>query len=239
ADHWNLHFVSVEPFNEASSLWWTSTGTQEGCHIGSEAQQKVILYLREELDKRGLNQTMVSASDENTYDGALKMWTSFPDNVRASVGRVNVHGYSYAYGGRDKLYDAVHKQGKRLWNSEYGEGNATGLPLAENLSLDLFWLHPTAWTYWQPFDGSGWGMIESDPAKGTTAGVASKYYVMAQYSRHIRKGMQIIGSEKAETVAAYDEKNKRLVIVTRNLDKSQNITYDLSQFGRITDGTVS
>ena len=51
--------------------------------------------------------------------------------------------------------------------------------------------------------------------------------------------MQIIGSEKAETVAAYDEKNKRLVIVTRNLDKSQNIAYDLSQFGRITDGTVS
>ena len=33
-----------------------------------------------------------------------------------------VHGYEYGGGRRDLLYDAVHATGKKLWNSEYGEG---------------------------------------------------------------------------------------------------------------------
>ena len=160
ADHWNVHFVSVEPFNEASSGWWKAGGSQEGCHIGSDTQKEVIKYLREELDKRGLHKTIISASDENTYDDAIKMWNSFPSDVKSKVGRVNVHGYEYTGGRRDGLYELVHKDGKALWNSEYGEGDQSGLPLAENLSLDLFWLHPTAWVYWQPFDIPGWGMIQ-------------------------------------------------------------------------------
>ncbi|KAK3375846.1 hypothetical protein B0T24DRAFT_591545 [Lasiosphaeria ovina] len=38
--------------------------------------------------------------------------------------------------------------GKKLWNSEYGEGDATGQRLASNLLLDFRWLKPTAWVYW-------------------------------------------------------------------------------------------
>ncbi|CAG2113834.1 unnamed protein product [Medioppia subpectinata] len=240
-DHWNVTFRSVEAFNEASSMSWTSEGNQEGCHIGSEAQQKVIMYLRDELNKRGLNETLVSASDEVTVDSAIKMWESFPQSVRATVGRVNVHGYGYFYGKRDKLYDLVRKDNKPIWTSEYGEGDGTGLPMAQNLNLDLFWMHTTAWVYWQTFDSSqGWGMIHADLEKGSTGVVAAKYYVMAQYSRHIRKGMLIVESDRSDSVAAYDQSNRRLVIVTLNIgDDSQNITYDLSQFGRITDGSVS
>ena len=63
---------------------------------------------------------------------------------------------------------------------------------------------------------------------------------MAQYSRHIRKGMAIVESQRSDSVAAYDEHNNRLVIVTlNNANESQNITYDLSAFARITDGAVS
>jgi galactan endo-1,6-beta-galactosidase len=160
SDHWDIDFASVEAFNEASSNWWKSGGTQEGCHISSEVQQKVIEHLRPELDKRGLHNTIISASDENSYDLAITVWNSYSSASKSKVGRVNVHGYQYNGGKRDHLYKIVHDDKKALWNSEYGEGDSNGMPLAENLSLDLYWLHPTAWVYWQPFDYGGWGLIQ-------------------------------------------------------------------------------
>ncbi len=63
---------------------------------------------------------------------------------KSKVGRVNVHGYQYNGGKRDHLYKIVQGDKKALWNSEYGEGDSNGMPLAENLSLDLYWLHSTA-----------------------------------------------------------------------------------------------
>ena len=40
---------------------------------------------------------------------------------------------------------------------------------------------------------------------------------MSQYSRHIRPGFLIInGGDDKNTIAAYDTKNKKLVIVTTN-----------------------
>ncbi|XP_054152798.1 uncharacterized protein LOC128951577 [Oppia nitens] len=242
-DKWNMTFVSVEPFNEATSWGWTSQGSQEACHIGTEAQQQVIRYLRHELDVRELRDVLVAASDDNTYDGALKLWKSFPGDVRQLVARVNVHGYQYAYGQRKELYDLVGTgaggDGKQLWNTEYGEGDPSGIPLAQNLMLDLFWLHPTAWIYWQTFDGSDWGLIVTNPAEKQLGRLNHKYYVLSQFCRHIRKGMQILSTDRLNTVAAYDYQNKRLVIVSLNLDQSSvNITYDLTMFATIKKGTV-
>jgi hypothetical protein len=44
----------------------------------------------------------------------------------SQVAKVNVHGYQYEGGRRDLLYTAVHSDGKALWNSEYGEDDASG-----------------------------------------------------------------------------------------------------------------
>ena len=33
------------------------------------------------------------------------------------------------------------------------------MSLASNLNLDMRWLHPTAWVYWQVLDGWGWGLV--------------------------------------------------------------------------------
>ena len=81
--------------------------------------------------------------------------------------------------------------------------------------------------------------IQSHPETKTLGEVSPKYYVMAQYSRHIRKGMQILETSESNSVAAYDRKAGHLVIVSVNPDKQTNITYDLSQFSRITTGSVS
>jgi galactan endo-1,6-beta-galactosidase len=228
SNHWGIVFDSVEPFNEPSADWWTATGTQEGCHFDTNTQATVIGYLRSELDSQGLTATRVAASDESYYDQATTTWNSFNAATQAQIGQVNVHGYQYGGGRRDLLYDAV--AGQRLWNSEYGESDGTGVSLASNLNLDFRWLHPTAWCYWQAFDSGGWGLIQSNPGDHWIGPANMKYFVLAQYTRHIRPGMVIIDGGEANTIAAYDAASRKLVIITMNYDVAQNITYDLSAF---------
>lgn len=224
-DAWGISFDSVEPFNEPSAGWWSAQGTQEGCHFDRSTQETVIENLRSELDWLGLNDVQVSASDENSYSDALTTWNALSPAVRAEVGRINVHGYEYSNGPRSALAAAV--TGKRLWTSEYGEGDASGLSLAQNLSLDLADLRPSAWCYWQPFDYGGWGLIQADGSTGWVGPVNPKYYVAAHFTRHIRPGMQILQNPNPTTVAAFAPGLRRLVLVTVNAGAAQTVTFDL------------
>ncbi|TDC20540.1 beta-1,6-galactanase [Streptomyces sp. 8K308] len=237
-DTWGVPFAAVEPFNEPSSTWWRADGTQEGCHIDAGVQAQVLGHLRAELDRLGLSGTPISASDETSYDLARTTWASFSASTRALVDQVNVHGYQGASGRRDLLYQDVSSAGKKLWNSETGQNDASGLTLATNLFLDFRWLHPTAWCYWQVMDPSpGWAMIAYDPATLQPGAVQTKYYVYAQFTRHIRPGMHILGTNAGNTVAAYDPAARRLVLVAVNPGQAQTLTFDLSQFGQAAGGT--
>jgi galactan endo-1,6-beta-galactosidase len=229
-DKWGINFQTVEAFNEPTATWWKANGTQEGCHIGAAVQAQVIELLRAELDKRSLTSVGVSASDESYYDQARATWDSFSSKTRSTVSRVNVHGYQYGGGRRDLLYSAVSASGKKLWNSEYGDGDGSGLQLVSNLNLDRVWLHPTAWVYWQGIDGGGWGLIQGDRNTGALGPVNTKYYVMAHYTRHIREGAQVLESGNGNTFAAYDRAARRLILVTINYGTAQPISYDLSRF---------
>lgn len=228
-----VEFTSVEPFNEPASLYWNARGTQEGCHFDRSLQEWTLNILAKELQHRGLS-TTIAASDEWHYDMAVETWNAFNKSTQALVGKVNTHGYQYANGRRDLLYEAT--RGKALWNSEYADGSGSGLEMATNLNLDFHWLHPIAWCYWQIVDESdGWGFFQAnlhdeDP---DLAKVNTKFFVMAQYSRHIRPGMQIIDGGEANTVAAYDTADRRLVLVTANYGNAQWVTYNLSKFTSI------
>ena len=227
-DNWGITFNSVAPFNEPIAGWWREDGTQEGCYFSTNSQASVIGELRTALNNRGLQSALVAASDESKYDMALDTWNSFNATTRAQIGQVNVHGYQYGGGRRDLLRSAVGN--KRLWNSEYGEADSTGMELASNLNLDFEYLKPTAWCYWQPLDSGGWGLIRSNPGDNWIGEVNPKYFVLAQYSRHIRPGMTIINGGSRYTIAAYDQLGKKLVIVTTNYGTAQSITHDLSAF---------
>ena len=78
--------------------------------------------------------------------------------------------------------------GKPLWNSEYGDGDASGLKMARNLHRDMAALKPTSWSYWQPIDGGGWGLISADMQRGRLRRVNPKWHVLAHYTRSIRTG---------------------------------------------------
>lgn len=233
-DNWGITFQSVEPFNEPSANWWKYPGSQEGCHFAVATQNSVIGYLRTELNNRGLSSMPIAASDENTVDGELSTWNSLSSASHTAIGQINTHGYEDGSGDRTGLYNAAHNNGKGLWNSEYAESDATGMSLASNLNLDLRWLHPTVWCYWQPFDSGGWGLIQSNPGDNWVGYANPKYFVMSQYSRHIRPGMTMIDGGEGNTIAAYDSVNHKLVLVTANYGTAQWINYDLSNYGTVT-----
>lgn len=229
-DNWGINFNSVDAFNEPVTSYWKSDGTQEGCHFDVATQATVIKNMRTELDTRGLSAIAISASDETSYDDAVATWNSLDSDAKSKVKRINVHGYQGGGGRRDTLYSLAKAAGKQLWNSEYGDSDGSGKGLYQNLLLDFKWLHPTAWVYWQAVDITGWGLIVGDNDKKTLSSATQKYFVLAQFSRHIRPGMQILTASDADSIAAYDAQNHKLVIVAANWGSAQYINFDLSKF---------
>ncbi|KAF3933062.1 hypothetical protein ABW20_dc0107974 [Dactylellina cionopaga] len=236
---WGITFDSVEPFNEPIANWWKADGTQEGCHFNVATQSQVIGYLRTALNNQGLNSMQIAASDENTYDSGKSTWNGLTSSAKSQVNQIHVHGYQGASGDRSGLYNLAHAAGKTLWNSEYGESDATGASLVSNLILDFRWLHPTAWVYWQMIDGGGWGLIDGSNDSGTLGAVSQKYFALAQFTRHIREGMTILDGGGDAVVAAYDPSKKKLVIVAVNWSSStQYLNFDLSRFSGVVDGAT-
>jgi galactan endo-1,6-beta-galactosidase len=246
-DDWGIHFGSVEAFNEPSANWWKYPGRQEGCHFDVNTQQVIIQKLRKELDRLGLNDVMVAAADENDADVALKTWNDYDEATRAAAGKVNVHGYyrgtePYRGSNRPALRAAVGN--KRLWQSEYGESDASGYTMAHSIVLDVRGLRPSGWVYWQPVEPDskvyGWGLLNAnyvdtqDQAKPdeytSLVRVNRKFWVFGQFTRYIRPGCQIISIGNANSVAAYDPTLHKLVFVTVTAGSEQTIKYDLSLF---------
>ncbi|KAF4325009.1 hypothetical protein BBO99_00000594 [Phytophthora kernoviae] len=236
---WGINFTYVEPFNEPMSTWWTFPGGQEGCHFEVDTQNDVLVQLRTQLDTLGLQDVAISASDENSPSLALATLTSMSTNtdVMNAIGKVNTHGYDglspYRGEDREPLKALVAQSSKKLWDSEYGESDATGLSLAESIGLDINQMGVSAFVYWQALDSGAWGLIQSNPGDSWIGTPNPKYYVMAQYSRHIRPGMAILSTDDVKTVMAYDAAAKLLVLVTVNTGDAQTITFDLASFTRV------
>ncbi|CAN8099779.1 unnamed protein product [Discula destructiva] len=230
-DNWNIVFNGVDAFNEPSADWWNGlTGTQEGCHFEVSTMATIIPMMRAELDSRGLTSTIVSAADENSYDEAVSTFKGLGSEAIKNLGRINVHGYQQAEGDRSGLYSLTSQAGLKLWNSEYGENDASGSSLVSNLILDFRWLHPTAWVYWQAIDGGGWGLIDGDNNAVTLGDPTQKYFCLALFSRHIREGMYILDGGSDHVVAAYDPAKEKLIVVAVNWGAAQTINFDLSNF---------
>ncbi|KAK6334451.1 hypothetical protein TWF730_003666 [Orbilia blumenaviensis] len=235
--NWGINFESVEPFNEPSASWWKADGTQEGCRFNVATQSTVIGYLRTALNNQGLSSVQIAASDENSYDVAKSTWNGLTSSAKSQVNQLHVHGYQQGSGDRVGVYN--NAAGKTLWNSEYGESDATGSSLASNLLLDFRWLRPVAWVYWQAIDGGGWGLIDGNNDSGSLGAVSQKYYILAHFTRHIREGMTILDGGGDSVVAAYDSARRKLIIVAVNWSTSgQYLNFDLSRFGGVSDGAT-
>ncbi|KAL4172133.1 hypothetical protein KRP22_007307 [Phytophthora ramorum] len=237
--NWGIKFTFVEPFNEPSETWWEYPGKQEGCHFSVETQQTILPLLRKQLDALELQDVAIATSDENSATEALGTLTTMSANadVMGAFEKVNTHGYEglEAYRGPDRggLKDLTNKLTKSLWDSEYGESDATGLTMAESIGLDINEMGVSGFVYWQALDSGGWGLIQSNPGDNWLGTPNPKYYVLAQYSRHIRAGMTILATDDPKTVLGYDSAKKLLVVVTVNMGEAQTIKFDLSSFASV------
>jgi len=232
-EKWGISFTTVEPFNEPSADYWFADCKQEGLHFPPPQQVAFLPYLRAELDRCGLKDLPIAASDETSYTHGLKSWNAYPASAKVLVGKVNVHGYEGTKGPRKELHDAVIRDRKPLWNTEYGEKQADGLQMARCIHLDLQELRPTAWCYWQAFDHGGWGLFDTDMVNARIKGVNPKYYVLAQYTRHIRPGMKLLETGDRAVIAAHDPAARKLVLVVFNDGPARDWSCDLSRFGTV------
>ncbi|KAL2141207.1 hypothetical protein VTI28DRAFT_2713 [Corynascus sepedonium] len=237
-DRWDIHFETVDPFNEPTANWWKADGTQEGCHIDVATQGTIVNHLASHLSSMGLS-TVITASDESYYDQALKTLQTIGSSALSNIHRIHVHGYQYGSGNRAGLREAAAAAGKPVWNSEYGDGVGSGENMARYLLQDMRQLRPTAWVYWQVLDGGGWGLLDADNDANRLGSAEQKYFVLAQFARHIRPGMRILDGGRDNVVAAYDAAASKLVIVAVNWDGAQYINFDLSGFAeRPADGAT-
>ena len=251
ADQWGIKFDSVEPLNEPSADWWKYPGRQEGCHFNIATQQTILESLRRALDRVHLNNLVIAAADENNVDAGLNTWNNYSTATRSLVGLVNVHGYSngtepYRGPNRAELRRMVGT--KRLWQSEYGDEDASGYMMAQAIIRDLKELRPTAWIYWQPVEPDvpeyGWGLINANyvdthdkarSEKTPLVRINRKFYVFGQFTRYIRPGCQLIGIDDPYSSAAYDRSSRRLVVVKVTDDAPEDADLDLSDVPAIGD----
>lgn len=230
-DAWGVTFRTLEPVNEPISRWWKKGGHQEGCHFSRAAQTAIVDATAASLSAKHLRGTAVSSPDENSIDDTVKTWNAYDAPAKKAIAQINTH--SYGGSARAELREIATSNHKRLWMSEYGDGDATGMKLSEKILADMKILRPAAWVYWQAVDGGGWGLIVNPLNDRTHYAytINEKYYIFAQYTKYIRPGDTIIGIDDAQSLAAYNGKSKKLVVVSTNdTDADVNVTYDLSSF---------
>jgi O-glycosyl hydrolase len=224
-------FESVSPLNEPTASWWKYGGRQEGCHISSDQQARVVNYLRTELNARNQSAGIV-ASEDNDEQSAINSLNVYNTTARSNVMRV----VSHTYGANNPvgLRNLAAGWRKPLWVSEYGDGDASGLTMARRIRNDIALMWARAWVYWQVVDsGGGWGMLSNpeDGSGNTGFTINRKFYVMGQFSQFIRPGCRIINVGDTNSLAAYNPTNHTLTIVTVNeTTNSFNVTYDLGAF---------
>lgn len=251
--NWGVRVNYIEPFNEPSAGWWNYPKNQEGFNSPRAEHQEILGYLRQELNARGLHQVAITAADENNMNAARVTHESYKNqsvtidgqtrSLADLVEKVNVHSYNGLAPWRDNPARRALRQSvgtTRLWANEFGNPDGSGMVLAQTIMEDLSFLRPTAWLYWQVLEpASAWGLVngkfgdKENPDAGAPSWVYYNYYVMAQFTRFLRPGQQIIGNSDPNSVVAYDAKQRRLVIVTVNYANPQPVSYDLSNLNQV------
>lgn len=260
ANTYGMPFDTVAPMNEPDADWWDlDTADHPGTKLTVAQQDALILFLAEALESRELD-TGISATDANNTQNALAAFDAYSSAAKLALSQVNTHTYHYIYPQYDytslpQLKNAAVEFGKNVWMSEFGtsagpfadRNTVTGaLNLGAQISQDLNELRANGWVLWDGIEslranrdrysgiGTSWGLIYADyeDTLSETWYAVKMYSGMAQYSRYLQPGMQIIATGDPNTVAGYDPSTEQLVLVVHNAATTgTSVDYDLSHFG--------
>lgn len=232
-----ITFRTLEPFNEPNSPWWKANGTQEGCHFDQAAQARLIQEVGLRLKRKGILGTSVSASDANSIGEMIGNANGYDAITLSFISQFNVHSYAGSEAERRSLRDVAARLDKRLWQSETGPlwwpgGDQFDAAMwsADLILKDLREMRAQAWVDWQVAGGGIWGAIDYDFAAQTSK-MNKKGFAYAQFSRFIRPGSTVVGSDHPGTLAALVHASGSLVLVLVNSDSSEAAyAFDLSRF---------
>jgi len=234
-DEWGVTFRTLEPLNEPNASWWKENNGQEGCHFSPSNQQTIIKAVAASLTAKGLTDTTLSASDENSIDDANTNLRTFDAESLAAMTQMNVH--SYAGSKRKELRALATSKGKRLWQSESGPLNQTldgdldaAMFMAGRIIQDLRELEPEAWIDWQVGDPArSWASFTLNDTQQKLTPL-KRFYMHAGFSRFIRPGYTFVDIDDSDMVAALSADGHALVVVARNGDTSgsKGFTFDLT-----------
>ena len=235
-DELGITFRTLEPMNEPNANWWTADGSQEGCHFGPSSQERIIQAVGAQLDAKGLSETRVSASDENSMNDAFSIISGYDATTFGFIEQINVH--SYAGSQRAELQQLAASAGKRLWQSESGPLGVSGLDtntqaaifMAGRIIQDLRELRPAAWIDWQTVDTSNpWTSFSINDAsqRGTPV---KRFFMHATFSRFIRPGATFVDIDHGAMVAALASDGSAVTVVVLNSEvaASADYTFDLT-----------
>jgi O-glycosyl hydrolase len=234
-DTLGIAFRTLEPMNEPNANWWKANGGQEGCHFSAANQQQIIKAVSASLAAKGLTDTRISASDENSMDDAYSIMSGYDTATLAAMAQMNVH--SYAGSKRSQVRTLATSKNKRLWQSESGplsvdlaDNTAAAIFMAGRIIQDLRELEPEAWIEWQVVDpGATWTSFTVNDSEESWKPV-KRFHMQSGFSRYIRPGATFVAINNADMVAALSADGSTLTIVARNGDTaaSKGFTFDLT-----------
>lgn len=232
-----VHFDFVTPVNEPAASWWTyANGKQEGCHMDAAQQARVVNDLRSELNARSLQGVGIDSPEDNTESSTISDLKSYSGSAFNNVALLATH--TYTADNPPGVHRVAVSAGRPAWVSEYGDGAADGMAMAQRIHDDITQMGARAWVYWQVVDnGGGWGFLYNPLSTNSSGGyttnytINEKFYVMGQFSEFVRPGADIISVNDNNTLAAYNPTNSSLVLVMVNTNTTTfKVTYDLSAF---------
>jgi hypothetical protein len=236
ATAWGITFHHLEPVNEPWQKWWKAGDPkQEGCAFDVSEQAHIIQDVASSLARKRLI-TRLSATDENRegslntspHTAAYELY-HFDATTRGDIDSFNTHAYD-SPAGAVTLPASAQYFGKRLAMSEWGSGDLTGRDLSKQIVADMYATRPTAWTIWQP----DWpGLVKIDYANQSFT-YRAPYYVFEQFTRFIRPGFQFISISDGQSLAAFNQRARTLVIVTNNWTASSRfLKFQLDHFSSL------
>ncbi|WP_197531180.1 glycoside hydrolase [Posidoniimonas corsicana] len=246
-----VHFHTLAPMNEPGATWWDGSNNQEGMHIPvGGAQSALVREVGQQIIDRGLEMGL-GGPEETAIRWSVNSYDNWDATTRGFVSQINTHSYPWG-GGSDAAdaaalvaYNQSRPEGpKKIYATEFGTGGDStplsgGVTLANQITSDLNNLGAAGWTYWQAVEdnnGSNWGLIIA-PFDGANNSFDTRrqFYVMKQFSQHIRPGSHILDQADDEVVASYDP---RLGATTLVITNDETASVDTRTFNLL-DQTVS
>lgn len=225
-----VRFQAFSPMNEADVNYWEAGGGQEGMRVQAGFDQRLLIEaVGQALQAKGLP-VGISAGEELNASKTAASYNQFNSYTKSFITQLHTHVYGTGSGNSATALANVRNQasanGKRLYQSEYGNNSVTGLlggiALAERITQDVNVMGVNGWAYWQVVEptslsGAGWGLAWAGYEQSDNEFVVRKqYHVMRQFSANIRPGSHILDTIDDDVVAAYDPATESTVLVMTN-----------------------